>query len=263
MPIRIKEDLLLAEPVQWTATGYRIIRKFQITGLSEYSPTLRPIMAVAAVDSTTGLAIPGIGVPHPDRPDAVVRHVRAVCQGFDCFDVFCEYQWDQYPGNYLKSFNGGLTQVLGHYDAANNLATVTYTPAGGNAQSEVADLHRLILTATLSFHFLETADPETLTLSYAGLVNSVAWRNYPPRTWLCLPITGGTQDGVWYRNTYSFSYNPQTWDQYAVFKNVDGTIPPGVAGAIVTDGSVMSGNGWGRFLVFGQTDFNAAFPNIK
>ncbi len=262
MTISIKEDLLLAQPLEWSATGYHIIRKFQVTGLSEYSPTQRPIMAVTATDSTTNFVIPAIGAQHPDQPNAVVRNIKAQCQGYDCFDVVCEYQWDAYPTNYLKSFNAGLVQVLRHYDADNNLATVTYTPAGGTAQTEVADLHRLILNATISFHFLQTADPESLTLSYAGLVNSVTWRNYPPRTWLCLPITGSTQDGVWYRNTYCFAYNPETWDQYAVFKNVDGSIPPDIAGTIVTDGSATSGNGWSRFIVFGQTDFNTAFPLI-
>jgi hypothetical protein len=263
MAICIKEDLLSPEPVQWNATGYRITRKFQVTGLAAYSPTLRPLMAVAATDATTGFSIPAIGAAHPDRPEAVVRHVRGLCQGFDCFDVLCEYQWDLYPSAYLKSFDASLVQVLRHYDASNNLATVTYTPPGGTPQTEVADLQRLILNATVSFHFLETADPEALTLAYAGLVNSAVWRNYPPRTWLCLPITGSTHDGAWYRNTYSFAYNPETWDEYAVFRNVDGRIPPGVAGNIVTDGSSMNGNGWGRFIVFGQTDFNTAFPNIK
>ncbi len=263
MAVSIKEDLLLSEPLEWSATGYHIIRKFQVTGLAQYSPTQRPLMAVTATDAITGFVIPAIGAQHPDQPNAVVRNIKTRCQGYDCFDVLCEYQWDAYPSNYLKSFNAGLSQVLRHYDANNNLATVTYTPSGGTAQTEVADLHRLILNATISFHFLQTADPETLTLSYAGLVNSAAWRGYPPRTWLCLPITGSTRDGVWYRNTYSFAYNPETWDQYAVFKNVDGSIPPDIAGTIVTDGSATSGNGWGRFIVFSQTDFNTAFPLIN
>ena len=263
MAISIKEDLLLPAPLEWTNLGYKITRKFQVTGLAAYSPTLRPIMAAAATDAVTGFTIPGVSTPHPDRPDALVESVRTLCAGADCFDVLCQYNWSLYPSTYLKSFNAGLVQVLRHYDAGNNLAAVTYTPAGGQPQTVVADLHRLILNATLSFHFLETADPESLTLAYAGMVNSATWRNYPPRTWLCLPISGSTQDGVWYRNTYSFAYNPETWDQYAVFKNDDGTIPTGIAASIVTDGSVTSGNGWSRFVVFPQADFNQAFPNIK
>lgn len=262
MPISIKEDLLLPNPLEWTQAGYQIVRKFQITGLEEYSATLRPIMAATATDSLTGFVIPAINTPHPDRPAALVRAVRSVCLGADCFDTYCRYEWDQYPANYLKSYNAGLVQTLRHYDGANNLATVSYTPVGGQAQTIVADLKRVILNATLSFHFLETADPESLTVQYAGLVNAALWRNYPPRTWLCLPVSGSTQDGIWYRNTYSFSYNPQTWDEYAVFKNVDGTVPSAIASSIVTDGSSMAGNGWGRFIVYGQTDFNTAFPNI-
>ncbi|MGC8623742.1 MAG: hypothetical protein ACP5VQ_00565, partial [Phycisphaerae bacterium] len=73
MAVRIKEDLLLSQPLEWSVTGYHIIRKFQVTGLSEYSPTQRPIMAVTAADSVTGFAIPAIGVAHPDQPNAVVR----------------------------------------------------------------------------------------------------------------------------------------------------------------------------------------------
>ena len=262
MPISIKEDLLLPNPLEWTATGYRIVRKFQITGLEEYAPTLRPIMAATATDSSTGFVIPAVNTPHPNQPGAIVRAVRAVCLGPDCFDIYCRYEWDQYPSAYLKSYNAGLVQLLRPYDANNNLATVNYTPQGGQVQTMVAELKRVILNATLSFHFLQTADPEALTVQYAGLVNSLLWRSYPPRTWLCLPINGSTQDGIWYRNTYSFAYNPQTWDEYAVFKNVDGSVPAGIAASMVTDGSATAGNGWGRFVIYGQTDFNTAFPDI-
>ncbi len=262
MPISIKEDLLLANPIIWTPTGYSITRKFQITGLAEYSPTLRPIMAVGATDSITGFIIPAIGTPHPDRPDAVVRQVQAVCHGNDCFDALCRYEWELLPTNYLKSFSGNLEQNHHHYDINDALATVTYTPAGGSPQTQVAELMPLRLRATLSFHFLQMLDPEASTLAYAGCVNSATWRGFGPRTWLCLPIDGSTIDGVWYRNVYRFAYNPNTWDQYVVFKNVDGAIPPDIAATIVTDGSVMSGNGWARFELYPSTDFNAAFTFI-
>jgi hypothetical protein len=182
MPIAIKEDLLLENPVVWTPTGYSIIRKFQITGLSEYSPTLRPIMAVGATDSTTGFTIPAIGTPHPDRPDAVVRQVQAICNGYDCFDAVCRYEWELLPSAYLKSFTGNLEQTRHHYDVNDALALVTYTPAGGTAQTQVAELTPLRLRATLSFHFLQTQDPEAATLAFAGSVNSAAWRGFPART---------------------------------------------------------------------------------
>ena len=262
MPISIKEDLLLENPVIWTPTGYSIIRKFQITGLSEYSPTLRPIMAVGATDSTTGFTIPAIGTPHPDRPDAVVRQVQAICNGYDCFDAVCRYEWELLPSAYLKSFTGNLEQARRHYDVNDALALVSYTPTGGTAQTQVAELTPLRLRATLSFHFLQTQDPEAATLAYAGSLNSATWRGFPARTWLCLPIEGTTVDGVWYRNVYRFAYNPNTWDQYVVFRNVDHTIPPDIAATIVTDGSVMSGNGWGRFELYPAVDFSTAFPFI-
>ncbi len=263
MGIAIKEDLLYPHAMHITRQAFRIVRKFQVTGLEAYSATKKVVMAATGTDAVTGFQIPQLGASHPDEPSAVVVDIKPQCQGYDCFDTFVTYEWQVYPSNFLESFSASLVERITHYDAAGNLAVVQYTPAGATAaKKKVAALRRLVLSATVTFHFLETANPETLTLQYAGMVNSAAWRNQPPRTWLCLPINGSTQDGIWYRNAYAFAYNPQTWDEYAVFENVDGVVPQDVSATIDTSGATYSGNGWGRFIVYGQVDFNAVFPNI-
>ncbi len=263
--LAIKEDLIHGSHVHVNPTAQTITRIFMVSGLSAFTPTQRVIEAILATDPTTGFTIPNMNTPHPDAPSLIVTDMDGQPEGDDIFRVVITYTYREYPPGptaFLKEYRGSLRQIPTRYDANNNQATITYTPSGGQPVSKVTKLVKYSIGAVLSFRFLEKADPENLTTAYAGMINSLAWRGYPPKTWLCLPVDGDTRDGIWYRNQYSFSYRPETWDEYAIYEDADGHVPVGVANSLVTDGSTMSGNGWGRFTVQGSVDFNAVFPNI-
>ena len=261
--IAIKEDLIGGSRVSVSLTEQTVTRVFLVSGLAALAPAQRPVTAVTAVDGSTGFTIPNLMTPHPAAPSLLCRHIDAAPEGNDIFRVTCAYTWIEYastPSGFLKSYRGSLKMISTPYDASNTIANLTYTPAGGQPTTQTATLRKQVLAATATWSFLQAVDPEALSTANAGMVNSAIWRGYPVRTWLCLPIVGETRDGIWFHNQYSFAYNSQTWDEYATFLDVNGQTPTGIAASLVTDGSAMSGNGWGRFIVQGSVDFNTVFP---
>ncbi len=263
MAISVKEDLLFATPAQISLKKKQFFRKFRVTGLSSVAPTARGPASLLAVDAVTGFTMPLLGDQYPGYPDYYVSQLTPHCVGVDVYHVLVTYEFPVYADSFLTSFSGSFAEEPTFFDASGNPAIVEYTPAGSTAAiKKPAQLKKRKLHATLSFHFLEQQNPEQLTLAYAGAVNSNSWRGQAARTWLCLPITGSSQDGIWYKNAYAFAFNPSTWDEYAVFKRTDGSVPADIA-QLVTDGSTYSGNGWGRFIVDRQEDFYVCFPNIQ
>jgi hypothetical protein len=76
---------------------------------------------------------------------------------------------------------------------------------------------------------------------------------------MAMEIAGATDDNNWYRKSYQFQYRPETWDDFQVYRDGHGRVPPGVA-TIDFSGTTTSGNGWKRFRVMKEIDFNSAFP---
>lgn len=260
--ITIKEDLVRESAVTSTCNEQTLTRGFLVSGLTDPADE-QPLVAEAAVDSVSGFAIPALFAGHPAKPEAIVTRINVKALGAGSFYVTCTYTYKILPSQYLQSFRAGFRQVPTHYDATDALAVVTYTPAAGAAIKQVAALTRARVTATLSFELVEQTSPEASTTALAGNTNSDIWRGYAAGTLLVLPISGETRDGVNYRNTYSFSYDPMTWDEYAFYQDPStGRVPPDVAATVVTDGSATSGNGWGRFVVYPKITFATSFPQL-
>lgn len=61
---------------------------------------------------------------------------------------------------------------------------------------------------------------------YEGTVNSGFWMGASARKWLCLGIEAESNDNGWsYDVTYTFLYNPMTWDEHTFWRNDKGIIP--------------------------------------
>jgi len=255
----VKEDLLTPCSASSTLSAQVIIRSFLVEGITG-TPSDQSLQAQVANDGSN--TIPALNSPHPNNANAYVSHIVAHALGNGVFDVIVTYTYRNYPVPYLQSFHGSFRQAPTHYDVNNVKATVPYTPTNGTAQTpQVANLTRNKLTATLGFRFLQTINPESLTAAYANKTNSAVWRGYAVGTVLCLPISGTSHDGIWFENCYSFEIDADTFDEYAVFELPDGRPAPDIAN-IVTNGSAYSGNGWGRFVMNNQVDFNTVFPFI-
>ncbi len=256
----VKEDLLNPCSASSTLSEQVTVRSFSVQGISGAAAD-QVLQAQVADDGTR--SIPVLNSSHPDNPNSYVTHVLAHPEGNGTFLVVVTYTYRSYPVPFLQSFHGGFRQVPTHYDVNGVKATVPYTPTGGSAvKPQVAALTRNKVTAALCFRFLQTTNPEAATAAYANNTNSAVWRGYAVGTVLCLPITGSTRDGIWFENTYQFEIDPDTFDEYAVYEGPDGRPPADIATPIVTDGSAYSGNGWARFVLNDQVDFNTVFPFI-
>ena len=260
MAISVKEDLVQGTTVESTLTQQTLTRVFLVQGLSSVAADAQALEAEGAQDSETGFTIPAMGDAHPVKPELIVSKITVQAWGNGAFKVTVMYRYRVLPAAFLQSFRASFKQVIQHQDVNGVLATVTYTPTGGSAIKQVADLKGLQLSATLSFELMQTQSPESLTTSVSGYVNSDLWRGYEPRTVLSLPVSGTTEDGVYYKNTFSFAYNPETWDEFAFYIDPStGKVPPDVAAAAAPSSGTMSGNGWGRFQMFPATAFGTTF----
>lgn len=264
MAVTVKEDLLRDAAVTSTTSEQTIVRGFLVSGLGDLAASSQPLLAETATDATSGVSVPPMFAPHPSKPEAIVTRLVTKALGDGCFYVAATYAYKILPVAYLQSFRASFRQVPTHFDAADSRALVSYTPTGGSQASQVANLTRSRLSATLSFEIVESVSPEAATTANSGNTNDAAWRGYAAGTVLCLPVQGETRDGVNYRNTYSFAYDPATWDEYAFYVDSStGRVPSDVAPTLITDGSSYSGNGWGRFVMYPQIDFSTAFPQFS
>ncbi len=260
MGISVKEDLLAGTAIESTLTQQILTRVFLVQGLSSVAADAQALEAEGATDSTTQFTIPAMGDTHPVKPELIVSKIAVQAWGNGAFRVVVTYRYRVLPAAFLQSFQASFKQVVRHQDVNGNLATVSYTPTGGAQKTQLADLHALQLSATLSFEIVQTTSPEALTTSTSGYINSDTWRGYAPKTMLSLPVKGSTEDGVYYKNTFSFAYNPATWDEFAFYIDpATGKVPPDVAAAAAPSSGTMSGNGWGRFQMFPEAVFGTTF----
>ncbi len=268
MGISIIEDVRGAGALTASFTEVIAPRRFFVTGLPGPDYALA-FQAARAVDSTSGYAIPVLGTPHPYEPLAIVNHISVdVDRGNSSGYVVCSYEYKTVGSSqgFLESYTGSFTEFETHYDATGALATVTYTDAASKTHTRVAALKRKALCANIEFEFETTTSPRSTVTGAAGCINNAAWLGYGVRTLLCLPPVGTTKDGIVWKVRYGFAYRPYTWDQWEAYKDHAGLVPTAVASSIATslsDPTVMSGNGWGRFIVFPVADFSTAFPGIN
>lgn len=79
---------------------------------------------------------------------------------------------------------------------------------------------------------LNTSNPDGITDSYIGRVNSSSWRNGGPREWLCTNVEyeliDNSQSPPLYNFTFTFERDDQTWDNdtTAVFEDPATGNPP-------------------------------------
>ena len=93
---------------------------------------------------------------------------------------------------------------------------------------------------------------ETINHTYQGTVNSVTWRGYGARKWLCLGISWYSEDGgLTYIITYQFQYNPNNYDVDVFWREpTTGKVP-----FDATDIAVQPDAGK-TYTIYEETDFN-------
>lgn len=192
--------------------------------------------------NTTG--VPAIGDAHPDIAVAHLRSIDARPKDSDTVELVLKYRESTSTHISLKddpeiSVGASVSQIETNKDADDNVIAVQYTyPSTYTKREEYAGkthdqgglVSRLMpqRTYTVRKRLSATASQiEATNDIYQGKVNAFAWRGYQPRTWLCVGISGQSNDGgQTYAVTYQFQYNPYTWDTVVTFIDPNDGKPP-------------------------------------
>lgn len=230
-------------------------RVFLVEGITGPASACQ-IAARAAVDSTSGLAVPQMYDAHPSQPGAYCEQVKVEGVGGGVFRVVCGYSKSLQLGGsagYLESAEPSVWQNESFYDIDGNLITVTYNGIKQHPRCVITEVG-----VTCCFTFMQTLNPRAINVGYANYVNSAPWLGLPAFTWRFDGVRGSTKDGLWYVNRYSFTYRPGTWYQFKFYEDSTGYAPAGMA--LFLDPTQTSGNGWVRVLGNRSDDFNLLFP---
>lgn len=267
MPVVVKEDLIRGSKLHQTLTSIELFRVFNVSGLEAAYPLPYQRIGGGKVAISPYVQL-GVPYPDPNFDAAICVDIQSTFVSNDKIDFIAIYRQEAYLPGFLKSFSGTLRQINVYTDFAGNKAQVTYTPAEGSPTILPVPIAKLVEDDDLTFKFREAMDPEYVSKLYKGAVNKFLWRGYPPRTLRLLPIVGSTLDGVWYDNQYTLLYNEITHDEFTFAINPDTGIAypeiandPTLAQSIAT-GSPTSGNGWARWIMNPQFDFQTIFPTI-
>lgn len=261
MALVVKLDLIGGCRIEQTLTSIRAYRVGMVKGFADPD---HPNLSIWEAHNAAGIPVIGDSWPGLTGGPAILRTKFSTPLSDDLAMITMVYDWQILPSSYLKSYRASLIQRTVNYDKDGNPAKITYTPKlGARAGSFTADLTLYSPQATLNIQKLENFDPESISILLGG-VNTTAWRGYPPRTWMFFALDGSSNDNVQYENLYGFLHNPLTWDQFEVYRDELGRVPPYVAsgGNIDFSGGTTSGNGWKRFKVQKEIEFNTTFSWI-
>ncbi len=104
---------------------------------------------------------------------------------------------------------------------------------------------------TLGFTRRENRAPHARSKRYTGMLNSKSFFFEAPKFWLCMGITGVSDDGGrTYDVDYRFQFDAEQWTATVVYVMPDGTLATGDLNFLVADGSYKI------FDVYEQDDFN-------
>lgn len=92
----------------------------------------------------------------------------------------------------------------------------------------IVRVYEPVLTWTMTRR--EKDNPMEKSLRYTGKVNKTTWNGKPARTWLCMRVGGGSDDGgKTYTVNYEFLYRADGWTKDLVFvDSATGQPPPGI-----------------------------------
>jgi len=225
--------------------GWELTRIATVTGLTGSAHA----MIIDAVENTEGM--PSIGDAHPARDYAKLRTIEVESVSNDAVTLRLIYR-DSDIGVFPTTPNAeavievgaSVSQLETNKDYTGALMSTTYTyPASYKHNAEMrsqtvnqgAMVSRLIPQRVYRASKRETTTAyaiESLNDLYQGKVNSGVWRGYSARTWLCMGISGSSDDGgTTYNVTYDFQYRPDTWDESVFFIDpYDGKPPQDISG---------------------------------
>ena len=207
-------DIVSESRLEYSAEGYRVERRFIVTGISGSAEG----RLYAALNAS---GVPRVGDFHPVIPGLQASRVTVSPIDPAQADVTVEYAAGSagQSGTETAESGGWILEF-----STNSATERTWLDANGQTMYR----REYSLAETAWFTTIYTAEivrPRQVIrakrtdgnftrrqlLVYGGKVNLTTWNGYAPRTWLCSGITGSETEGY----TMEFSYNEETWDYRA------------------------------------------------
>jgi hypothetical protein len=189
------------------------------------------------------LKCPAYGTPHPSIPNIFVSNISASPVAEQSTQVivlvtYSELAPDNQPPSQSApptiSISSSLTTVETTCDKDGKEMTVTHRrqSVGDDGQVVIEDLPEQPVRVELQIPTMvlrySRREPKPFSpnrsLAYTGCVNSDTFVGQPPRSWLCLGISGDL-DGDAYKVKYEFQLKPDLWDIEAVYNDPDTGAP--------------------------------------
>jgi len=237
----VHPDILSGTRGRKTAEGWELERVFVVEGVTG-DGNAKVVNAVDEID------IP-IGAGHPAKSTAYLRSI--IPERVDGDKVQLRYLYntvsrdpanpdgDQTNITYdssvtqretEKDINGNRIHLEYNYDFDNVSDIVLWFGDENNAPEGIctanepvqidAPQHTVNIVKRLLY------SPAGFGEAYVGTVNASQWKTYPARTLKCTNIRGvSTDDGLTFITTFSFQYNPDTWDQHVTWTFPNGKKP--------------------------------------
>lgn len=243
MAITVEFDQIDGMSAVLTENGWEITRTAIVKGLTG----TKSAKIISAVNSAEVIAagMPEIYDSHPDKSSAKLREIRPSIIDTDTVKCSLVYRSSGVITNppldqTIISVGSSVQQVEVNKDTAGDLSVShTYTadeilkfgpfnPALPMPVPQGGTISVFRPQTTYEYSRRQSASPGNYALDYVGKVNSSSWKGGAAKTWLCTGITGRSSDnGETYDVTFSFQYNPDTWNPEYVFLMPDGK-PPAV-----------------------------------
>ena len=249
-------DITNGTSISRTANGDRVDRVAYVTGVAGDADA----RIQAAIDDA---AMPNIGDVHPSISTIYLTNIRGEALDPETVRVTLTYTNERgYPLslNVKKSVSATTTPQPTTQDKDGvdmwaiyeTLSDVAQTPPVATKENFTANVE----TPMASIDFEWTIDdglgttpfPQSLINNNLGYVNSSIWNGYPARSVLCTSVSV-YQQGLGYRVSVSFSYNPKLWEYNAMV-----AVPVNQIDSS-TDPSLDTSTGIKNFKVYGEAAF--------
>jgi hypothetical protein len=226
VPISISQNLVAQSP-KFTINqkgGQRVVL-YLVSGLD---PTLDPVTAAAsAVDASTGFVMPIYGSAYPFSSGL---GLWATLLEFEPFPkesrtsvlarvTYTSPQWSLSPGGVKVRISSATSQTAIDTDSSGDPLKVYYTDPSGTVYDD--EVHLLVPQphTVLEIERIESGSPLATAAQYVGSVNSDSFEGGDANTWMCRSISGESLGSGQYRVSYTFEYDPNTWQEIYAFRD--------------------------------------------
>lgn len=218
-----ESDILEGSTLTETLGFMRIVENWRHTDVAGSSPTIKKL-AAAARTAPAGSVLAGTNLTLKEKvvePESMDTFTTRLTYETPSGGAIPPEQVGDPPK--IEVF-GTLEQTTTNVDKDGNLIVVP-VPAGLVGVPITPEVALQVPRYGIRYITRESVNPSNKAATYVGRVNSATFLGKPPRTWLCGPIRGSSDDGgLTYVVNYELFYDVKTWASRLRWEDRDGVL---------------------------------------